>query len=95
MGGNVGFDESSSNFARLAEQPIIPCIHIPLQIDDRDILYGRGYSSDEDAEQNQHASRREEAEQAERMATGAQASTSTSAEPPLNAPGGGGAEAQP
>lgn len=61
----------------------------------RDILYGRGYSSDEDAEQNQHASEWEEAEQAERMTTEAQASTSTSAEPPPNAPGGGGAKAQP
>ncbi|KAF7143346.1 hypothetical protein RHSIM_Rhsim05G0118400 [Rhododendron simsii] len=59
MGGNMDFNESSSNFARVAREPSIPRIHIPLQINDRssrDNLYGWGNSSDEDTEPIYHAS---------------------------------------
>lgn len=97
MGGNLDFDESSSNFAWATGEPNIPRIHIPLQIDDRssrDILYSRGNSSDEDTESIYHASG-QEAEQTKWTANGAQASTSTLVGPPLDAPSEGGAKAQP
>lgn len=95
--GNVSFDKSSSNFARSVEHPVIPGIHVPLQIDDRasrDILYCRSDSSDGEAEQHQHASG-QEVKQTKRTATGAQASTSTSAGPPEDMPRDGEAEAPP
>ncbi|KAF7130777.1 hypothetical protein RHSIM_Rhsim10G0077600 [Rhododendron simsii] len=93
--GNVGFDESLSNFTKQPEQPVIPGIHVPLQVDDRasrDILYGRGDSFDEVAEPIPHGSEPEE-DHAERTTAGAQANTSTSEGAPTNAPNAGGARA--
>ncbi|KAF7129323.1 hypothetical protein RHSIM_Rhsim10G0118900 [Rhododendron simsii] len=85
--GNMSFDESSSNFAQQAELPVIPGIHVPLQVDDRasrDVLYSRSESSNKVVEPSPHSSEQEDEEQTMRIVAGARASTSTSAGPPLN-----------
>lgn len=88
------FDERSSNLPLPTELPVIPGIHIPLQVDEsasRDVLYGQGDSPDEatelDSEQEQGL--------AERTTAGAQASTSTEAGRPSTAFDAGGASALP
>lgn len=81
--GYQRFDECSSNFPRSSGRPIIPGIHVPLQVDDRasrDILYGRDDSPDTAAEYDS----KQEVVHIERAAAGAQASTSTSAGGPPN-----------
>ncbi|KAI8546920.1 hypothetical protein RHMOL_Rhmol07G0156800 [Rhododendron molle] len=86
--GGMSFDESSSNFARQPGHPVIPDIHVPLQVDDRssrDILYGRGDSPDEITELGRHGFE-PEGDQNERTTTGSHASTSTSAGDPPNQP---------
>lgn len=86
--GMVQFDERSSNFPQPTGLPVIPSIHIPLQVDDRssrDILYGQSDSPDEAAEPILHNPELEEVH-VERVATEAQAITSTSTGQPPNAP---------
>ncbi|KAI8563837.1 hypothetical protein RHMOL_Rhmol03G0140200 [Rhododendron molle] len=90
--GNVSFDEHSSNFSLPTGLPVIPDIHIPLQVDDRasrDILHGRGDSPDAAAEQDSE----QEEGHAKRSTTGAQASTFTLTGGPPNAPNAEGARA--
>ncbi|KAF7127284.1 hypothetical protein RHSIM_Rhsim11G0017200 [Rhododendron simsii] len=96
--GNMSFDESSSNFAQPAGLPVIPGIHVPLQVDDRasrDILYGQGDSLNAAAELVSHGFEQEKEGHAERAAAGAHASTFTSAGALSNAPNVGRAGGSP
>ncbi|KAF7138835.1 hypothetical protein RHSIM_Rhsim07G0158000 [Rhododendron simsii] len=71
------FDECSSNLRRPTGLSVIPGIHVPLQVDDsacKGVSFNQGDFDQED--------------RAERAAAGAQASTSTSSDGPLNTSGG-------
>ncbi|KAI8560402.1 hypothetical protein RHMOL_Rhmol04G0252500 [Rhododendron molle] len=87
------FNESSSNFPLPTGPSIIPGINVPLQMDDsacRGTPVGQGNSPNESAEHDS-----EEEDRAERMATGTQASASTSSGGPPSASDAGGANATP
>lgn len=89
--GYRSFNERSSNFLRPTELHVIPGIHVPLQVDDsacRGANLGQGDSPNETADLDS-----EQEGRAEKVAAGAQASTSAPSGEPPNTSGAGGTNA--